>query len=531
MVALSTALPKAKISTGAAPTTDALALAFGYKKSSRRVTLHSEMPADLALDFAAPTTDQLSQPRGTAYTFSGDGYLKFTGTTSDQVVLTKLSPAVPWFAVSAAVGFGGSATLDTLKVGVYKDTSNWIMCQVNNATNAWTVSANIGGVDRSAGAQTKAITGLTRIGLSVAGNIIGIWGHNGKVWMQIGRIDFTPHTDLRSFDWTGWYYAMWAYQTNAGTQTIADFRAGPFGGTGLRDIDLITYEDGTPYITNGLMFMTATVGAPGSSSSSTNSIATTHMGIFSYDPTSSELKQCGRMISYRTGNSGTPRYLGDCAGQLIFDRDDDLWRVQVSSWGDYDISPNVVDVYEQTLDTNPLYGTTILRDLANCGFRAAETVAYDPNRVKVAGVWHQTFVRAIIGTNYHRQATTPAGLLTAADVALAAGEGPKFRKLGGVWYTVIGTTTVMKAYKLADDTYYGNLTITFTASMATVPPHPNIVPINAGARTKYQILTFNQALYNDSVGQATNYFSHGDAIVFETSVVAGTEFPFLVSRQ
>lgn len=512
--------------------TAVMALTFIAKNVVRRQLLHAEMPLSLDLNLAIPLTDHMTQVGGVAYSQTATG-ISFTGVNSDQIVTTSFGPTVPWFAVSAEVAFAGtSGSFDTLKIGIYKDANNWLLGQVNKATGVWNFSGRLTGASATVSAtSTGAVANLQRIGMSMHGDRLALWAYDGKTWSVRARANLAPG-QATTLDLTGWKYCVWAYQSVAGTQLVSTIRAGAVGGTGLRDHNFVTYEDGTPLRVNGLYYLTATIGSPGSntnSSSAAANITAGHMGVFSYEPATDAIRQVGEILAYRQPQDGSAAaYVGDHAGKLVYDRTARCWHVLVSTWGDYTTAPNRVFIAYQKLDRSPLFGLTILRDLAIwTTTRGTALVAYDPELILIDGTWHLLYVRDFLGTNQHRRANSVAELAAAADVGLAPGcEGPKVRKIGGEHVILLASATEMQAWSLAD-VFIGTINLTYRASMGSniaggVPPHPNLIQLGEGARSTYRIVTFNSVRYDDAAG--SSYFSHGDTVVYTTAQQPGVEY-------
>ena len=106
------------------------------------------------------------------------------------------------------------------------------------------------------------------------------------------------------------------------TAAVGEVRAGPFGMAGVRDPHLVQHVDGTPYVRDGLLYLTMTCAGMGFFSQA-------HWGVFTLDLAAPErVTQVAHLFSRRDG-----LLLGDHAGQVVVDGD--RTYLAVSSWGDF----------------------------------------------------------------------------------------------------------------------------------------------------------------------------------------------------
>lgn len=503
-----------------------IALSFSRKKEVRNAKPHADMPLDIHLSFEQATENTLNQIAGTAYTVNRDGYLKTTGTSSDQKILTHVSPKVPAFMVSAGVIFGGTATsYDTLKVGLMKDTSNWIMGQFNNKGNNVSLSLTLGGTQYSSIENSSMVTSFSlanydRIGMSLIGNAVGLWVRNktNQTWLLVSSVDITSAIDMHSVSLSGWYYAMWSYNDAGTAQYFYDFKAGPFGYVGLRDFKFVTTHDGKPFLADdGCAYMTATCGCTGSATA-VNAICSSYMGVFKINLDTSEIKQIGAIFVNRSS-----KILFDHAAKLIYDRTTESWIIMVSTWGDYYLSVNC-DIGYATLDFNPLHGVNTITALTKLNYNGSVSV-YDPDVIYYNGMWYLVYIKGLGGPVGVRSASTFDGLFTATEQTLTmteTAEGPIVTVIGGALYILLGGLTAMAVYN-SSLVKIGILNLTYTVGMTNKWPHPTIIPVNKPGGTIYKIVTFNQNAYV-SLNGTSNQFSWGDVIIFESNMVSGREY-------
>ena len=206
-------------------------------------------------------------------------------------------------------------------------------------------------------------------------------------------------------------------------------RAGVFGMTGVRDPHLVQHADGTPYVRDGLAYLTMTCAGMGF-------FAQAHWGVFTLDLAAPErLTQVGHLFSRRDG-----LVLGDHAGQVVVDESTGRCRVATSSWGDF--SPAVgVHVRQAEAGLDVLHGVHVL-DTEPLALPTRHS-AWDPATTLIDGRWHVAFVESPSQQpfDFHPAlAAGPAGAAwgeglepVGADTSLHQAEGPILARVDGEW--------------------------------------------------------------------------------------------------
>ncbi|MGI4787935.1 MAG: hypothetical protein ACRYFS_03690 [Janthinobacterium lividum] len=115
-----------------------------------------------------------------------------------------------------------------------------------------------------------------------------------------------------------------AYSAAPGTASISGISAGYFGGLGVSDCQMVTYEDGTPFTRNGLYYFTSdTPGAVSSLVTTTSLNEWDHDAIFSYDPITQAIVQVGQIPF---NDSASTTYTDDGANpSIMYDRTTSSW--------------------------------------------------------------------------------------------------------------------------------------------------------------------------------------------------------------
>lgn len=183
------------------------------------------------------------------------------------------------------------------------------------------------------------------------------------------RIDFRRPQTLRGLGF--------AWGARGGTVRLAGVRAGLFGMTGLRDPHLVQHADGTPYVVDGMHFLTWTCAGPGF-------FQQAHWGVFAFEPDRPDrMHQVAQIYTRRDG-----LLLGDHAGQLV--RDGDRWLVLQSSWGDFDGSG--VHVRHGTSDADLLDGVHVVETEPTP--MPTDLATWDPSLTRIDGTWWWAYVQS-----------------------------------------------------------------------------------------------------------------------------------------
>ena len=475
--------------------------------------LHAEQTPSVQLNFNDLPSDVLTVATGSASV--ANGQLSTSGTGLATVTVNYTQTIMPDMAISAAIQFGGGASShDMIGVGVYKNSTNYVMAQVDNKAATWRVVADIAGTPASSSASAS-VTGFSRVGLAFIGNAAAIYGWNGQAWIQ--QTTLNMYGSSAAFNtigaFSGWTYAMQGQNDAGNAETISDFMVTDMGNVDMADFSFITYEDGSPYIQNGKLYLDADVGSPIPGSGFTSSVSSGHHAEFEFDPSSLSLKQVGREFSQRGGALYT-----DTPVSYLFDRTSNSWWAFIASFGSESVN-NTTDVYYQKLDANPIFGDTVLNNLTAMGLvtTGSGNSAYDPNVYYDGTNWHLMYGTSNVGTGiHHRVASTIPGLASAADTPMATGEGAKIRKVGGNPYIFIaaGNGAPLKAYNLSNNAFIGNLNLTYLSSMVA-PPWGNLIAVPTVGGTIYDYLSFEW-------NSGTNVHN---AVIYQSQLVSGKEYP------
>ncbi|MCW2833736.1 MAG: hypothetical protein JWN68_1689 [Nocardioides sp.] len=287
---------------------------------------------------------------------------------------------------------------------------------------------------------------------------------------------------------------------------LTSVSAGLFGMTGVRDQHLVQHVDGTPYVRDGYAYFTGTCAGLGF-------FAQAHWGVFRLDlDNPRRLEQVSQLFSSRDG-----LVLGDHAGQVVRDDENDRWLVATSSWGDF--SFDGVHVRHVVTEADVLTGVHVLDTVRT--ELPTEHSAWDPGITSIDGRWHVSFVESPSQEPFDFRpalAAGPAGgagidafddklELVGAATDLHQCEGPILAQVQGEWWLLASD---------GDDRHYPVFDLgmhrvgRLDAPYHTNIPHPQLVPLDDGG---HLVVTFDGTQYAERV---MGYGGHGDVLIMRS---------------
>ena len=282
-------------------------------------------------------------------------------------------------------------------------------------------------------------------------------------------------------------------------------RAGVFGMTGVRDPHLVQHADGTPYVRDGLAYLTMTCAGMGF-------FAQAHWGVFTLDLAAPErLTQVGHLFSRRDG-----LVLGDHAGQVVVDESTGRCLIATSSWGDF--SPAVgVHVRQAAAGLDVLHGVHVLDTEPLAAADAAQRVGpgHDPDRRPLARGVRGEPVPASPSTSTPRWRPDPPAVRwgeglepVGADTSLDQAEGPILARVDGEWRVLASDGP---ARSTSPTTCRCGGWAALPAPYGTNIPHPQLLPLPAGSPLGTELMvTFDGTAWGEKV---LGYGTHGDHVV------------------
>lgn len=387
------------------------------------------------------------------------------------------------------------ASYDDLGVGLIKDANNYIQAFYRRTTGqAYIAIKNAGTGTQTAFVTIGTLTGDFQLGFSIIGNKAVMWYNKGQGWTVGTSADITAQLNFKATTYTLWKpgFEVSTPSTGNSTWVLNNFSYGAFGGIAIRDPTIVTFVDGSPKISSGKVYLTATVAGP---------TAEAYWGVFTLDLTSYALDQVGVVMVNRAS-----AVQSDLGGQII-DNNDGTFRVVTCTWGNG--FGGVLAVQYGASSSNLLSGVNVLAGQSTVTLPSTPSLGgvYDANLIKISSTWYMAYT-STTDTNF----TTPQVdfhpvLASAPDVAGSPGatwtlvaedpsgwytEGTKFANIGGTIYIVAGNPISFRLY----DGSLNYLGILKALSNGNLNTQPHAALFKSGST--YYNLTFDGYKYNSA---------------------------------
>ena len=366
---------------------------------------------------------------------------------------------------------GGNGAYWACVVGVIKDGDNYIVANYNAVNGSTTVQVKVAGVSAFGAAGTIGLSPPFTLALSIVGNWATIYSYAASTWTKVASYDFSGLINFKTQDHSLWYGCFGNVNPGADTNVTQwdNFKIGRFGGVGIRDISVLTTEDGTPLVSGSVATVTATLaGASGG-------IQESSMGVFEIDLEKKEFTQTAVILFDRSG-----AVQPDHAGQIMVSNNGDQ-RVLVSSWGDFPSPPSIYYKFvavgtDLTTGSHVIASPTELNltELPPGGGR------YDPSLAKVdSTTWKIAYTATPVAANGFYPVIDESTDLNVwsnvgKDTTATRYEGSKLIKFGETYYAMWGGQYDIRMYD-QDMTYIG-LANVISPGDGTTQPWPMIFP-------------------------------------------------------
>jgi hypothetical protein len=451
------------------------------------------------------------------------GRLRLSSSQAEPTLLrSETGPLAPYCTVVVTMGASetGINEAGTVAAGLVQDAGNYIVASFENsgdpARGTVGIDVWVGGRKTRVASANADLAGAMRCAFAVNENYVTALVAKGADWVPLVQHRITDLLDLRDPA----VLRRYRYGFGAGgagtTVTIADVRAGYFGQAGIRDLHVISYSDGRPYIRNGKLYFTAT-------QAGLSFFQAAHWGVWTLDlDEPHRVEQVATLFFERDGF-----VLGDHAGQIVADEREGGFHVAVSSWGDFAFK-GVHVRYCRTFE-NILSGVHVLKSARMS--LPTDVSAWDPSMVRIGGRWYVGFVESPYqdparGFNFHpalarsdRGGSLNRLSKVGADLSRDQTEGAILQRVGGRWY-LLASDGADRQYRVYDLSM--KLLGFLKAPYGSNIPHPQVVPIFKRGQTSYLLITFEGTQYHEKL---LGYGTHGDIIIMRAAQTRqGSEF-------
>lgn len=420
------------------------------------------------------------------------------GSCSD-VVSTRQSPSAPFTAVELEVR---DAAGSRVVLGLQADEGGHLLGFLDAAGATVGLELSHGGETILLAEEPFTPAGPVRLAFVLCELRATVLVDEGEGWRPLltERRGVADRVDLRRPEVLGRYAAAWGVTT--GTADLGAARAGAFGMAGLRDLHLVQHADGRPYLRDGRMFLTATCAGLGF-------FQQAHWAVLAVHPERLDhLELVAQLYTLRDG-----MVLGDHAGQVVRDDENDRWLVATSSWGDFDPERGV-HVRHVTTTDDVMSGVHLLRTERTP--LPTEQSSWDPAMTQIDGRWHVGFVESPSQRPFDFHPALAAGepgaqwteglRLVGAATDLHQCEGPILGRMGAQW-RLLASDGDRRAYPVfsLEMEHVGDLDAPYGSNI----PHPQVVPLDDG----WALVTFDGTQYAEDV---LGYGGHGHVVVMRS---------------
>lgn len=473
---------------------------------------------DMTENFTADTgqfTKYTESAPGTTSVSGGKMTITHTGAQNDLVTRADITLSIPQVWVEAqfnSVTMGTS--YDGVTVGIVKDGNNFVSCGVDRLNSIIRTQVKIGGTNSFVTSTSMTIPASFKLGMSLVGTSVCIFIDTGSGWVNKASINIVSNYDFRTIgNLTGWKPGFTA-ANGAGNSVweVSNFKAGRFGAVGLRDITLVTNEDGTPYYqASDVVLFTATC----ADARGTDPLGS-YFGVFELNLTSKAIAQKSAIMVQRDG-----KIYNDHAGHIIRYPGGNR-RLLLGTWGN-GFNSTLQTLHALLTSGDILAGTNLVTTAAQItlpGQTGVKPGAYDAMAAYDAANSRWLIAYALVTNTSFSGSPFYAALcsttdwssftLIGADSANTGWEGTKLLWNNNQFWVMAGgpagSGNSSRIYDAATMTYRGALGAAFSGGVDT-QPHPMVFPYGS----KQILLSFDNTKYG------TGSFTWGNVRLYEAA--------------
>lgn len=417
----------------------------------------------------------------------GQGVLTNVG-SQNTIVRTGPDISVPqvWVQIDIAARSANTGAYNNFGVGIAKDSNNFIFASVD------TIANNIRIQVKNAGTNTfTANTSFTfpipcTLAFSIVGNSVCVWVDSGSGFVLKCSTDISGLIDFKAVDYTGWKTAFTLATSNSTAWTVDSLYSSRFGTVGIRDMNLVTNQDGTPVLYSGNYRFTATCidGRGGG-----------YLGVWEMDATTYAITQIGLILTNRSSKVQT-----DLPAHLVKNADASF-RLVITTFGNG--FGGALALLHKTGLADITTGVNVVGSMATLAVPSVpgggSGGAYDPYLINTGTSWLLAYAvtddTTFASENFYVAAASSPDMVTftaiGADTTRTIVEGPKIAMANGAPFIVGGGRGRQPVYNGAM-VYQGNPVYSPPLFTGTdTQPHSMIFPKD----DQYLCLTWDDTKY------------------------------------
>lgn len=412
------------------------------------------------------------------------------------------------------------ANANALGIFMFKDDNNWISATIqkgSGTSNRIDLAKFVAGVytlvtNTANSSLPAALSGLA-LEVSPSGNCtvwqnVSNYGWEPILTGSVTNWDFMSPAELAT--WTG------GIQVTGGVTTrhrIGSMSVGYQGQKHLRDFRLVTLLDGTPYVSDGYLYFTAT---------------TEGCSVFRMNPKNGAYEKVGFLYMER---GGVKHY--DLNAHIVYDKANAVWHVFWATWGNNSFTN--VRMWRAEYKGDILNGMHLITGGSQITLSqtTGNNATYDPTVVydEANSRWLMSYTLSPSGTfggNYYSVLDESTDLLTWTNVWAKSGttgyEGSWLAVIGGEYFVISGNGSNFRCWDVAG-TDLGTMTVdSFPSPGGDPPAHLVVFPwFNRGV-TEYYAMSWNNTQFSVG-GSALGVFATGTPILYRsTTLELGFQF-------
>lgn len=386
-----------------------------------------------------------------------------------------------------------------VQVGLIQDVNNRIMA-VYDTSGVLKIEAKVNGTLTEVASSSVTLTPPFYITVIFNGKKASLlYSSDGNNWtVALSDVDISGYFDLTNeATLTNMKIAYGGGGDTGNSYTLDLVKWYYYSGVGIRDIKPVTYKNGAPLIKENKLYCTATLAGL------SGTIPASHYGVITIDLSNYHIEIVSLIFTRRSG-----LIVGDNAGHIIYDQDNDKYIVMLTNWGTWTgTSTNLLlaEVEDYILSGVHVIDVTEVNKPTTYSWKDPHII-YDESVSK----WRM----AVSETDYSQTGFGWVSIYESDDLlnwtqvstntTYTDIEGMVMSKVGGKFYIF---TKSNRVYSYPNLSYIGVL----SAPQPGTTTWQAVVPIFTKGKTKFLSIEFDlQRFLNKDYSHGSLYISEGD---------------------